>query len=662
MAPSLSLVQTVWLSQRGGLFPWAPVCLACGIGVYFSLRAEPPIWALWACAAIAGLAFIGQWKLGELVQPIILGLGLVTAGLALAGARSHWVAGPVLDYRYYGPITGRVIAVDRSASGAMRLTLDHADLARHRGEVPRKLRVSLHGDQPIARFSPGDRVQLTGHLSPPGGAVEPGGFNFRRHAWFLQLGAVGYTRTPVLRLSSTGPPPRIATARQWLATRIWRALPGDDGAFAAAVITGDRSALSDPALNALRHSNIAHLLAISGLHMGLLVATVFGALRFGLIVVLTDRWPIKKLAAVCAFAVAFGYLLLSGGNIATERAFIMVGVMLGAILIDQRAVTLRAVAVAALIVLVLRPEALSGPGFQMSFAATTALVAVFQRLPMPKGLLGQGAALLASSFVAGAATAPVAMAHFNLMSHYGLLANLLTVPLMGAVVMPSALVAVALMPIGLEQVPLWVMGHAVHWILDVAHWVSGLPGAVGHVPSPPGAVLPMLALGAVFCILWQGRLRWLGIAPMAFSVALWLEADRPAVLIAEGGGLVGVQTLDGRALSRAKGSGFVAQVWLENDGQGLTQLEAAALWEGGQRIVRHVQGKRAAAGFQGCNAGQVVIASAQIAGDWPCWIFGPDQMAGLGAMRLDWVAGAPRLTGAEEVSGARLWSPRQTKP
>ncbi|WP_348524108.1 ComEC/Rec2 family competence protein [Phaeobacter sp. J2-8] len=235
------------------------------------------------------------------------------------------------------------------------------------------------------------------------------------------------------------------------------ALPGEIGAFAAAITTGDRSGMGEGTLKALRDTNLAHLLAISGLHMGLLAGFVFSVVRLAIAMVpfVALRLPGHRIAAVFALIAAASYLALSGGNVATERAFIMVAVALIAVVFNRRAISLRAVALAALIVLVLRPEALLGPGFQMSFAATTALVAVFNHLRgapevVPRWLWAVLAVIL-SSAVAGFATAPVAAAHFNRIAQFGLVANLLTVPLMGILVMPAAVVAACLRLLGLRH-------------------------------------------------------------------------------------------------------------------------------------------------------------------------------------------------------------------
>lgn len=668
---ALAMIDAALLQQRGHLFPWTPVFMALGIGFWFALRAEPGFSGYLTIGGIGvGAAFLA-WRWPGGWAALGWALALVALGFTLAGWRAHRVAEPVLSYRYFGPVEGRLVGVDRSASDALRLTLDQVRLDRvppHR--TPARVRLSLHGGD-LPALVPGTRLMTTAHLSPPSGPAEPGGFDFRRHAWFQRLGAVGYTRNPVL----VADPPanhsaavRVLSLRLAASDRVRAVLPGDTGGFAAAVTTGDRSGVSRAALDALRQSNLAHLLAISGLHMGLLAGFVFGAVRLAIAAVpyVALRVPGHKWAAVAALIAAAGYLVLSGRNIATERAFIMVAVALLAVLTDRRALSLRAVATAALIVLVLRPEALLGPGFQMSFAATTALVAVFgwmrdAPLAQVPRVVRPVVGLVVSSAVAGAATAPVAAAHFNTLAHYGLVANLLSVPLMGLVVIPGAVLALVLAPFGLETLGLLAMGLALDWILQVAHNVSSWPRAVGHVPQPGPWCLPVLGLGLLWMTLWQGWLRVLGGVPAALALVSWAQTVRPEVLIADTGGLVGVMTEAGRALSRDKGSGFVAGIWLENDGDGAGQPDAAERWPAGQGRVRvlqaqgwelvHLTGKRAAADYGGCRTGQIIITPVRMERQGGCEIFDPVKLRGTGSIAIS----DGKLVTARAVSGTRLW-------
>ncbi|MEP4195823.1 MAG: ComEC/Rec2 family competence protein [Aliishimia sp.] len=673
-------------AQRGALLPWAPVCLGVGICLYFTQSTEPSAYVLWALAGLslgaAALSVRFSWSVLSLLG---WALALTAAGVALAGWRAHDVAAPVLKWRYYGPIEGRVVGLDRSASDAVRVTLDRVVLARMSpGRTPARVRISLHGDavdgpEPI----PGARLMTTGHLSPPSGPVEPGGFDFQRHSWFKQLGAVGYIRVPLMPVAH----PKSDSWSLWVfQTRmavsdfVRAALPGDVGGFAAAVTSGDRSGMSQAALGNLRASNLAHLLAISGLHMGLLTGVVFAALRFGLVLVphIALYWPVRRIAAIGALIAASGYLALSGGNVATERAYIMAVVALVAVMLNRRAFSLRAVAMAALVVLFLRPEALLGPGFQMSFAATTALVAIFtamRDLPwkLPKPLQG-AAGVVISSAIAGFATAPFAAAHFNAIAQYGLIANLVSVPVMGIIVVPAAVVATVLAPFGFAHVGLEVMGLGLRWILWVAELTAGLPGARSFVVSPNSWVLPCLTLGALFVILWNGRERWIGVLPIVAAFALWMTSERPDLLIADTGGLVGVMTPEGRALSRDRGAGFVAQNWLENDGDAAGQEASNARWESAwpgevphpgraslgsfaAGAVWHLTGKKSAANLPDCSDGIIVsnqVLEASLVG---CRVFDPKTLKTTGAVAVRLRAdGTWQTKTARQVAGDRLWS------
>ncbi len=666
----------IWIRQRGSLFGWAPVVLSIGIGAYFTLPVEPSLPLYIILGGVIAVALgLSRW-LPFLARPLAVAVLLLCFGLVWAGIRAQSVAAPVLGFRYYGTIEGRIVVVDRSQSDAVRLTLDRVVLDRMDPDRrPDRVRVSLHGQQGFIDPVPGMRVMMTGHLSPPSGPVEPGGFDFQRMAWFDRLGAVGYTRTPVLALA-----PPEGGAELWLyrlrmsiSAGVQARLPGETGAFAAAILTGDRSGMGRDTLDDLRATNLAHLLAISGLHMGLLTGFVFGAVRLGLVLVpgLALRRPVKKYAAVAGLLAGAFYLALSGGNVATMRAFVMVGVMFVAVLLDRRALTLRAVAIAALIVLALHPEELTGPGFQMSFAATTALVAVFGALRgrtdwLPRWLRPVFAVVV-SSAVAGLATAPISAAHFNQISHFGLIANLLSVPLMGVLVMPAAVLTACLSLIGLEGVGLWLMDLGLRWILGVSHRIADWDGALGHVPSPGGWVLPLIALGGLWLILWQGRWRWAGPLVIGWGFWLWSGVDRPELLVTDTGGLMGLMTAEGRALSRPTGDGFAATAWLENDGAPVAQEVAAARpgieasgreWRVrlGAGTVLLVRGKTALEALVGCGGAEVLITDQRLAGDRPCITYDANRLRATGALSIREGAEGLEIATAHEVVGERLWN------
>lgn len=698
---------------RAGLFVWVPVLLSAGIAAWFAMTwmPGPGLWAAVGAVGLAG-ALVAQravplaergrlsWGLADLLRMGGFAAALVALGFALAGARAAWVSAPVLSWRYYGPIEGRVVAIDRSARDRMRITLDEVilrDLAPDR--TPERVRLSLMDLAAEDMPPPGARVMVTGHLGPPPGPAAPGSFDFRAMAWFERLGAVGYTRTPIMAVT----PPEggiwaIHRARIAVSRAMQDRIGGQKGAVASALFTGDRSGIEEATNEIMRASNLYHIVSISGLHMSMLAGFVYAGLRMVAALAAAAgtrmRWPAHKIAALGALIAAAGYLWLSGGGVATERAFIMVAVMLVAIFADRRAISLRTIAVAAMVILVMSPEALTTPGFQMSFAATVALILTvgpWQRSsPHLPALVRPLAMLILSSVVAGLATSPLAAAHFSRMAQYGLLANLLAVPVMGAVVMPAGVVAALLAPLGLAGPALWVVGLGTEWMLIVAAWVASLGGAVTAIPLAPWQVVPMLGFGAAVAVLsWRrGAMRRLGwplagvaggTAVVAGGFAIWLSAKRPLILIAPEGEAVGVMTPAGRAMSRPTGGAFVTETWLMEDGDTATQEEAAArpAWRGDARdrvadlpdgwSLWHFTGKGAAErALPECQARRIVVVAAEVdrPRDPACVLIDEKSLRRTGALAVE-MADAPILQGTTQAVGLRPWTvraPRERAP
>lgn len=671
-------------AARGTLLPWAPVCLSLGIGTYFALPREPSAGLLMAVAIAAAGTLLLALRGAEWLRPPTMALFLAFGGLLLADLRAQLVAAPVLPFRYYGAVTGRIVDIDRSFSDQLRLTLDQITLEETTpARTPERVRVALHGDQMGFRPEPGLRVMLTAHLSPPDGPVAPGGFDFQRLAWFSRLGGVGYTRNPVMVLADADHGLALAAFRMRMAlsAAMQARMEGQAGAFAAALMTGDRSGVTAATNEALRASNLSHMISISGLHMGLLTGFVFALCRYGMALwpALALRFDTRKIAAWIALLAATFYMILAGPDVATRRSYIMAAVMLVAVLSDRRALSLRSIALAALICLLLEPESLIEPGFQMSFGATAALIVGFEywtkiQAHVPK-LLHPVAIAVLSSLIAGTATAPIAAAHFNRIAEYGLLANLLAVPVMGTMVMPMGVIALILAPIGLATPALWMMERGCALILLIAEEVAEMEGAVMAVPTPPTVVLPLLGLAGVFLLL--GRPLWLrggGLAGLVLIFALWAGAERPTLLISGDGTLVGLMTDAGRALSKEKGGGFIAKNWLEDDGDPSGQAAAAAragftgkkgdlTAQLAQRKVRVFAGKGGAGRAAGsCMEGTLVILSE----DWTdtegdCLLFDRKALAVSGAIAVYAGNGQLRLVSAKDEAGDRLWNRRPVR-
>ena len=573
---------------------WTPVFFGIGIAVYFGLRTEPPLW-LGPCAV--GLSLIGVLALRRrgsnpagILMAALVAFGILAGGFSVAQWRTAAVAAPVLAKRM-GPttISGRITGVE-TFPGSIRVTLDRPRVAGLGAEAtPERIRLRLRGRQPA--LMPGQWLRARAILSPPPPPAAPGAFDFQRQSYFRRLGAVGFNLGPVETFAGAGGSGwdfltlGLARVRQAITARIHAGLDGRAGVVAAALMTGERSSIPGPLMDAMRDSGIAHLLAISGLHIGLVAAILFIGSRglLALVAPLALHFPIKKWAAVVAIAGAFAYALIAGATVPTQRAFLMVGLMLLAVLADRRGLSVRLVAWAALIILILQPESLLGPSFQMSFAAVTALIAVYEglrdrartrdtdtgRLPpwaRKAGFYVAGVAL--TTVIAGAATAPFAIYHFNRFADYGLAANLVAVPVTALWVMPWAVGAFLMMPLGLESLALVPMGWGVDVVIAVAETVSSWPGAVTLLPAMPTWALAAVALGGVWLCLWQQRWRYLGGAGIALGMAALFLVQPPDVLIEGRGRLLGVRTADGGlAVSNPRRARFDRDIWLRRLGQ-----------------------------------------------------------------------------------------------
>lgn len=567
------------LAERERWALWVPVLVGVGIGVYFWLTVEPPLaLAVAAVSGSLGIAALAIWR-QRLVAPSVAAAA-VALGFAAAALQAWWVAAPVLGHRL-GPVMveGRLVAVDPLPEGT-RLTLAPDQIGRlETAELPAHIRVRLRKDAPD--LIPGEWLRLKAILLPPPAPAMPGAYDFQRRAWFDRLGAVGFA----LGTAETIAPPDGAGPSRWRAAieairaavtaRIRAALPGDTGAIAAALITGETHAIPPDEAGHFRDAGLAHILVIAGLHLGMVAAAVFFALRAGLALIppLALRYNTKKWAAAGALFVIFLYMLLSGATVPSRRAFVMSGLVLLAVLVDRLSLSARAIAYAALVVMLMTPEAAAGPSFQMSFAAVAALIAFYEALRTPLAAWHRDAGPLrragfyllgiaATTVVTTVATMPFTIYHFNRFPIYSVVANALAVPITGFWIMPWALAACLLMPFHAEALALQPMGWGIDAVKAIADGVTAWPGAVVNLPSMPAAGLILVAFGGLWLCIWTRRWRWLGLAPAALGFASLLLARPPDLLVAGEGGLVAVRAADGSyLLSRARGLRLIEETW-----------------------------------------------------------------------------------------------------
>ncbi|NKC30413.1 ComEC family competence protein [Roseomonas sp. BU-1] len=546
-------------AQHGRLAPWLAVALGSGVLHYFALAEEPaPLPAWLAPALVLAAAWLARrrplagWLLGLLAAFLL--------GLWLAGWHAARQPAPlVLPYGAV-QLEGRVAVVEALPAG-LRVTLAAARLDAA-PPVARHLRVRLRADDP-ARPQPGDRLAVRALLREPGAPVVPGGYDFQRAAFFSGLGGSGFALGPALVAPGQGG--GLAGLRARLEALVAAAIPGAAGGVAAALLTGTQSGIPEEALAAMRDSGLAHLLSVSGLHMAIVMGLVFGVLRLALALVpfVALRVPGKALAALGALAAGAGYMLLTGSQVPMQRCLGMAALVTLALLAGRRALSLRVLAIAAALVLVLAPAELLGPSFQMSFAAVLALIAghdavrpwLGRRWPGWGGrLLLAVAGLAVTSALAGAATAPFGLHHFGRLQVFGILANALAVPLTSLLVMPAALAAVLALPFGLQGWPLWLMGWGVESILAVARLVAALPGAAPAWVPLPGWALALAALGFCWLCLWRGALRLAGVPVLAGALGAGMMATPPDLLVSADARIVLLRTGQGVFLHRMPGA------------------------------------------------------------------------------------------------------------
>lgn len=534
---------------------WAPVAFGGGASIYFTMRTEPLLWPLLLGALLAVGACLTARRLGwrqAATWPLMI-LACLVCGLAAAKLRTEVVTAPIAPAMAEPvAVEAWVIDVDSPGERGARIVIAPVwikGLAPER--TPVRLRATLRGEPP----RPGEAIRLYAILNPPPAPAAPGAYDFGRNAFFQGMGGVAFALGETRRIDLPPAPWRLRSvmavnaARYALAERIVARLGERTGGIAAAMTTSHETWISQTDMEVMRDSGLAHILSVSGLHMAIVGGFVFFAVRLGVAAVpwVALRAPGKKIAAVAGLAAVGAYLVVSGAPPPAERAAITASIAFLAILLDRQAVTMHGLAVAAFVVLAMQPEAIVAPGFQMSFAATAALVALVEAWPqrtreisVPWSIAAAQrfgswlTAAVAASVVAGLATGPFAMQHFNRTAVYGLLANLGTAPVADFVMMPALALGAALEPLGLGGPCLTIAGWGVDLMLVIGTWTANLPGAVRTVASAPDYVLPIAFLGVLFVCLWRGRLRWLGL-PLAAAVLLWPRAPTPDLWIGDEG-------------------------------------------------------------------------------------------------------------------------------
>jgi len=578
-----------WLAEEeayGSRFLFFLVCAGAGVIAYFSAGTEPT-WEqlLLLAACMTGLIYLFRHLriLMLLFGFMLFGvLGALCAKMESARLATVMIGGEVSTF-----ITGRIVALEETEKGGYVLVLDVVTTEKPQLRYPPgRVRLTTRRLPDHAGIGTGLKGRV--RLRPPSGPARSGVYDFSFHYYYRGIGAQGFFMG--MPAPAAIPPPeglpgrleiRIAQLRSLMTQRITNAVAGEAGAVSAALITGQRGGISRSANDALRLSGLAHILSISGLHMAMVTGMVLVTVRaiLGLFPSFSMRYPPAKIAAVIALAVSGFYLMLSGADVAAQRSFVMVAVMLLAVLFDRPAITMRNLAIAALITILVVPHEILGPSFQMSFAATAALVAVFgwwserRRLSDDTVVFRHRSLLLrwtvvplvstgVASLVAGTASGLFAAFHFNNTAPLGILGNALAFPVMSVMVMPFALIAAILMPVQLEWLPLQVMGAGVTLVQKIAFGVAAISPHVNPGVIPPGSLV-VLAAGLVMLMFLRSPLRFVSLPLFVYGLLVYGTSPLPLALVAENGRVAAAVYEGGKLAVHAKRPpGFIMRNWM----------------------------------------------------------------------------------------------------
>ena len=573
--------------QTDRWFLWSPAAFGGGCAIYFALPLEPLLWTggllavLSLALALAARRFSRRRGLVALANLVAFGC----CGFFAAEVRAHAVAAPVVWERRSATVEGWVVDVAGPGSGGKGRLL----IAPYRvsglaaSQLPAEARISV---PPDAVIGPGEAVRLRAVIGPPPEPASPGAYDFARDSYFQSVGAVGFSLSEPMIVQGPAPPWALGVklavnqARWSLARRMIDDMGPREGGVAVAMTTGHEAWLSPDEVSQMRDSGLAHILSISGVHMAIVGGFVFLMFRLAI-----AAWPWlavrvngKKLAAAAALTATGVYLIISGAPPPAVRSAVTLAVAFTAILADRRAVSMHALALAALICLVLQPEAVIQPGFQMSFAATAALIALAEVWPRPPKAINTpwpirivqdaGAWVLlavAVSVAASLATDPIAIQNFNRIALYGVPSNLVMEPLSTFLIMPFLAAGALLDVFGAGGWALAVAGFGIRLLNLIAKSVSGWPHAVWIVPSAPAIALPISFLGVLWLCLWRGRLRLLGL-PAALAVLIWPRGPAPVAWIASDGGGAAVVSRGQSVVLRPDAKQFAADLWARRRG------------------------------------------------------------------------------------------------
>ena len=602
------------------LFLWVPVLAGAGVVVYFTADREPSaVYSSLLFLVLATSAWLARAR--PAAFRLLVAAAAVVGGVASGALRTARVAAPVLDRVRIVKMSGFVEEMDHRREGARFVLRVASAEGLEPAQTPYRVRLTTRRTPGVEA---GDFVRLSARLTPPARAALPGGYDFARDAWFARLGAVGNALGRIESAEAPAPADiglriyaAVDHARNALARRVERVIGGPAGAVGAAMVTGKRDFLDDPTREIIREAGIFHIITIAGVQMTLVAGIFFWGLRrlLALSPTLALHYPIKKWAAALAMAGAVAYDLATGSRVGAERALFMTLIMLGAVLFDRQAFSMRNLALAALAVIVYEPEAILGASFQLSFAAVAGLIAAFEarmaaratlaareEFPLRAARVDPGDRFLrwldrtrhgpASTFFATlcatGATASFMAYNFHELSPYVLIGNPLTLAIIELFAVPCALIGSALYPLGLDGAVWHWLGLGIDFVLWAASWLAALPAATVHLRAFAPSAIVFLSLAVLCATLWR-TLTFRALAGPFVALGLLGAMSGPVfdIAISPSGDAVAARGEDGGlAVMGRRPSAFVVEQWLRADGDGRPPADAIAAVSGTTRAKK----------------------------------------------------------------------------
>ena len=637
-------VEALLERERGQLPPWFVVGFGTGIAAWFALD-QPSGWASFVCLS-AALAMLGFSLKGGRAERSAGWFGLaMMLGCTLVWARAYYVAAPRLERPLVTEFRAQVERVEtRTAKGDLRLTLAPAD-----PKLPPRVRVTIKQDGAPEGIAAGAQLQLRARLAPPPPMALPGGYDFARDAWFRGIGGVGRALGPVTVIEPAGET-GIDAIRERLGRHVRSQLPGPSAGIAVALATGDQNSVEEADAEAMRRSGLTHLLSVSGLHIA---AAVGAAMLLTLkLLALSERLALRfnliLVAAGVGALTGIAYTLLTGAQVPTVRSCIAALLVLAGIALGRDALSMRLLAVGALVVLLFRPEAIAGASFQLSFAEVASIIAlhssawarrVFSRRDegWPARIGRVLLAMVATGLVVEITLIPIALYHFHRAGLYGVAANIIAIPLTTFVIMPLEAAALLLDVAGIGAPLWWLTGLAIDALLGLAHSVASARGAVAMMAAMPPWALGTMIAGGLWLCLWTSRVRFYGLIPIGLGAIAAILSPKPDLLITGDGRHLAVVDADGTPLLLRERSGdFIRSIVADSAGfdDEPEELESRP--------------------FASCSPDSCIARFERGGGNWQI-------LATRSAQSIDWRPLVSACAGADIVVSSR-WLPRGCTP